>query len=252
MQMSDVLKGKTAIITGGGRGIGSAIALSLSRQGVSLVLTGRSMTELEGIRDLIQKEGGRVVVFPTDISRYENVLALKTFTLQNVSTVDILINNAAGWLTGILEDAAVNEIEETIDTTIKGPIWMCKAFWKELCESKQGHIINITTMGVNPSRSKASPVYLAAKCGLSGFTEALRRYGIKENIRVTELLPGSVSSGIELDAPLEETSKEFGRSRYPVSDIAEAVIFALTRSPNAMVEEIAIPAVGDWAVDLRY
>ena len=109
--------------------------------------------------------------------------------------------------------------------------------------------MNITTLGVLPGRSNATPIYIAAKAGLSGFTESLRRLGAKENVLVTEVLPGSVASEFSLDAADEDVAAKYGQERIGPADVVESIVFALERSPAGMVEEIRIPAVGDWFVD---
>ena len=249
MSSMDAYRGKVALITGGGKGIGYSIASGLSHHGMAVVLTGRSADALDKAKEDIVTRGGLVEVFPTDLSKYGNVLALKAFVLERFRTVDVLVNNAAGWLSGMLEDADVQEIDQIIDTTIKAPIWLCREFLPVLSKNAPSHIINITTLGVRPGRSNATPVYIAAKAGLAGFTESLRRYAIKQGVRVSEVLPGSVASEFPPVTAPEKIIEKHGGSRYPAKDIAETIEFILTRSEAAMVEDISLPAIGDWAED---
>src|ERR1051326_9333954 len=195
-----LLDNKVAVVTGGGKKLGRAIALALAREGADLALTGRGETDLFETKERIQSTTGRrVVTYPTDISRPESIAQFAGEVSLVFEQIHILVNNAAGWLTGTLVDAKEEEINATIDTTIKGPIWLCRQFWEQLKQADPGYIINITTLGVLPSRSNASPIYVAAKSGLAGFTDALRRLAIKDGIRVTEILPGSIASEFDLD-----------------------------------------------------
>jgi 3-oxoacyl-[acyl-carrier protein] reductase len=248
------LKGKLAIVTGGARGIGKAIALALSKEGVNLGLVSTNETNLNATKKEIEAAYGvKVIVFAADISKPENVDSFSELVHKTLGPVHILVNNAAGWLNGMLEDTSIDEIHQVIDSTVKAPIWMCRRFWPDLKAAKPGHIINITTLGVRPNRSNATPIYVGAKSGLTGFGEALRRLGIREDIRVTEIQPGSVASEMPLDGPDSDVEKKYGNARVPNRDIADAVIFALTRSKFGMVEDISIPSVGDWFEDwVRY
>ena len=118
---------------------------------------------------------------------------------------------------------------------------------------KPGYIVNITTLGARPNRSNATPIYVAAKFGLAGFTDAVRRLGIRDGILVTEILPGSVASEFDIDDPIEAIVEKYGQSRVHPRDIAEAVVFSLSRSRAGMVEELGIPSIGDWFEDFsRY
>ena len=137
-----------------------------------------------------------------------NVARFAAMVRTELGDAHILVNNASGWLTGNLVDAEIGEINDTIDTTIKGPIWMCREFWGQLKRSKPANVINITTLGSRPGRSNATPIYVAAKFGLAGFTDALRRFGIKDGVLVTEILPGSVASNFDLDDPTEDVREQ--------------------------------------------
>lgn len=247
-------EGKVAVITGGGKGLGRAMAVALAREGFDLVLVARGQEALKATQCRIVGETRRkVVVFPADVTRRHEVAHLRSVVDEEFGRVDVLINNAAGWLTGSLVDARPDEIDSAIDTTIKGPIWLCREFWSYLKAADPGHIVNITTLGARPSRSNATPIYVAAKFGLAGFTDAVRRLGIKNGILVTEILPGSVASEFDIDDPVEAIVEKYGQSRAHPRDIADAVVFSLSRTKAGMVEDIGLPAVGDWFEDFsRY
>ena len=180
---------RVAVITGGGKGLGRAIAVALAREGCDLVLLARDRVYLNDTQRRIQHETGRkVLVFQADVTRPDEIARVRSAVDQEFQRVDILINNASGWLTGSLVDARADEINQAIDTTVKGPIWLCREFWGYLKVANPGYIVNITTLGARPNRSNATPIYVAAKFGLAGFTDAVRRLGIKDGILVTEIL----------------------------------------------------------------
>lgn len=244
-----LLNNKVVVVTGGGKGLGRAIAMALAREGADVAITGRDQAALSETADRIRSGTGReVVAYATDISHSENVTAFANEVKQHFDYVHILVNNAAGWLTAGLLEATEEEIDAVIDTTIKAPIWLCQQFWEQLKNANPGHIISITTTGARPKKSSVSPIYIAAKFGLWGFTDALRRAAIKDGIRVTEILPGSAASDFDLADSDREITGKYGHERIPPRDVAEAVIFALSRSSAAIVEEIRIPSVGDvWS-----
>lgn len=248
------LTGRVAAITGGGKGLGRALAVGLARRGARIAITGRRANTLSETAGQIEMEtGNEVLHVAIDVSNPEAVRSFATKVHEVMGGAQILINNAAGWLEGTLLDADDSEIHATIDTTIKGPIWLCREFWPQLMEGNPGQILNITTLDSRPNRSNATPIYIAAKAGLAGFTEALRRLAIKDGIQVTELLPGSVASEFGIDATCEEVSGRHGNRRVTPQDIVDSVVFVLTRAPFSMIEELRIPSAGDWFEDFgRY
>ena len=245
-----LLNDKAAVVTGGEKRLGKSFAMAMAREGADVTIVGRDSGALSLAREEIEAATGRRVLdFSGDVSKLDDVRALKVSVLKAFGQLDILVNNAAGWLEGTFLESGPDDIDRTIDTTIKGPIWLCREFWNPLRDADPGHIVNITTLGARESRSNASPVYVAAKFGLAGFTDALRRLPIKDGIHVTEILPGSVASEFSLDASVDEVSAKYGNRRGPPVNIVDALMFALTRSPATMIEEIRIPAVGDWLED---
>ena len=245
-----LLDNRAAVVTGGGKRLGKSFALAVAREGADVAIVSRDAVALNQAREEIEAATGqRVLAFSGDVSNAEEVQALGDSVLNAFGQLDILVNNAAGWLEGTFLESDPEDIDRTIDTTIKGPIWLCRRFWRPLRDGDPGHIVNITILGAREGRRNASPVYVAAKFGLAGFTDALRRLAIKDGIRVTEILPGSVASEFPPDASADEVLAQYGNRRVPPADIVDALIFALTRSEAAMIEEIRIPAIGDWFED---
>jgi NAD(P)-dependent dehydrogenase (short-subunit alcohol dehydrogenase family) len=248
------LEGKTAVVTGGGRGIGRATALHLARSGAATVITGRNEEALRQTQELIARDSGRPAMIKLhDVRDERGARQLADEVATSFGRCDILVNNAAGWLSGTFLEADAKDIDEVVDSIVKGPIFMCRAFWSLLEAASPGHIVNITTLGARQNRSNASPIYIAAKFGLAGFTDSLRRLAVKSGIKVTEILPGSVASELGVDDSTEQIEHRHGLDRYPAAEVAEAVLFAVTRSRAVMIEDIALPSVGDWFQDyVRY
>lgn len=252
--MMGSLNKKVAVVTGGGRGIGRSIARVLACGGADVAIIGRNPEALTNTESAIRAESAsRVVAVAGDVSRPEVVEAFYKAVRQTLGRVDILVNNAAGWSSEPFFEMNEAGMAEMIDPTIKGVMWVSRAFWNDLKRSQPGYIVNITTLGARCGRSNANPAYVAAKFGLAGLTDSLRRLAIKDGIRVTEILPGSVASEFEFDTEDSVIEAKHGQLRMPPREIAEAVVYAVTRTSSGMVEEIRIASTGDWFEDyFRY
>ena len=122
---------------------------------------------MPGVEALIAADAGaRVLARRLDVRDEARAAEVAGDVAATFGRCDILVNNAAGWLTGTLGDADRDSIHEAIDVTVKGPIFMARAFWGLLSAADPAYIVNITTLGARPGRSNASPVYVAAKFGL--------------------------------------------------------------------------------------
>ena len=248
------LSKKVAVVTGGGRGIGRSIARLLAHQGASVAIIGRDLCALSDTESTIRTEStSHVVAVAGDVTRLEVVKAFSATVRRELGPINIVVNNAAGWSSEAFFKMDEAAMAAMIDPTIKGAMWISQAFWEDLKRSQPGHIVNITTLGARPGRSNANPAYVAAKFGLAGLTDSLRRLAIKDGIRVTEILPGSVASEFDLDTEDSVVEAKHGRLRMPPREIAEAVVYAVTRTSSAMVEEIRISSADDWFEDyFRY
>ena len=248
------LNKKVAVVTGGGRGIGRSIARLLAHQGASVAIIGRDLCALSDTESTIRTEStSHVVAVAGDVTRLEVVKAFSATVRRELGPINIVVNNAAGWSSEAFFKMDEAAMAAMIDLTIKGAMWISQAFWEDLKRSQPGHIVNITTLGARPGRSNANPAYVAAKFGLAGLTDSLRRLAIKDGIRVTEILPGSVASEFDLDTEDSVVETQHGRLRMPPREIAEAVVYAVTRTSSAMVEEIRISSADDWFEDyFRY
>ncbi len=252
--MTGNLNGKRIVITGGGKNLGRSLTLALTRAGAEVAIMGRDRSGIDQTAKLVLEDNGtNISCFVGDITNNSDVRAFQKQVKKELGGINVLINNAAVWKPGLLLDVSENDVNQMIDSSIKGPIWLARAFWKDLIDNAPSNIINITTAGARPSRSNASPVYVAAKYGLAGFTDSLRRLAIKHHIYVTELLPGSVASELSLDSDEKDLKAKYGESKAHPKDIVDAILYVLTRTSTAMVEDICIPSVGDWEEDFaRY
>ncbi|MBL4601511.1 MAG: SDR family oxidoreductase [Emcibacteraceae bacterium] len=207
---SKALDGKVAIITGGGTGIGAAIADMFADHGAHIVVAGRS---LETITEVANRNKGTAIV--CDVSNFEDVQGLFTKAQSITGSVDVLVNNAGipGPVAPIAE-VNIDQWRKCAEINLFGAMYCMREAARIMCEQKSGSIINMSSlMGIQgyPMRS----AYTATKFALVGMTEAVAREVGEYNVRVNVLLPGAVS-GENMDRILEKRAAAEGK---PASEI---------------------------------
>ena len=189
------LQGKVALVTGGSRGIGLAIARALVADGVRVVATGRSDAHLSAARPLIEQAGpGAVETMQADVRRYDDVERAIAATVTRFGGLDILINNAGIGIFADVADMTPAQWAEVIDTNLTGVFNTCHAAIPHLRRRGGGFIINISSLAARSAFPTAA-AYCATKSGLNAFSEALMQEVRYDNIRVSCVLPGSVATG---------------------------------------------------------
>src|SRR5258708_5135481 len=234
------LHDKIAVVTGGGRGIGRAIALAYAREGASLVLASRSKEALEETRAMVEALGRKALLVPMDIRQEENVRNLATQALGHFGRVDILVNNSGiGGPTAPLWEIAPADWEETFAVNVTGTYLCCRAFLPAMIEQHSGCIVIIGSMtGKRPLFGRTP--YAASKMALVGLARTLAWEAGSYGIRVNVISPGGVegeriewvirkqaeAKGISIDEARREftSSSPLGRL-VPASDVAEAAVF---------------------------
>jgi len=185
------LEGKVAIITGGGTGIGKAIALEFANAGADVVVASRRLEVLEQAAEEVRALGGRSLAIQTDVARKMDVENLVKKTVDEFGAIDILVNNAGvGGGKPILESSEV-EWDQIIDIDLKGYYLCCQAAGKKMMEQMKGNIINVSSDGgFSTCRGYSSP-YSVAKAGVIMLTRCLAWELAPYNIRVNSLAPGN-------------------------------------------------------------
>jgi 3-oxoacyl-[acyl-carrier protein] reductase len=214
-----------AVVTGGGRGIGRAIAIELGRMGSTVVLAARSRPELEKTAQVI---GAKASVMPTDVRKKEEIQRL-----FDIGAVDILVNVAGLGIFGPVRDFKDEDFENLVETNLRGIFLTCRFVLPSMIERKRGHIINIASIaGKVGSANRA--VYCATKFGVVGFTESLAEEVRQYGIRATVICPGSTDTGF---SSAETAGKARERMLRP-EDVAHAVRMIVTQEPNSFISEI--------------
>jgi dehydrogenase/reductase SDR family protein 4 len=191
------LKGKAALITGGSRGIGRAIALAFAEAGASLVVSSRNKRppELEKVAEEIQAKGGKALAIPAHVGKKEDVQNLVQKTLKEFGRIDILVNNAgANPVLSTLVDLEEEAFEKVIEVNLKGAFFMSKAVAKEMIKQGGGRIINISSISGLRARADGTGAYCISKAAMNMMTQVMARELAPHNILVNAIAPGSIKT----------------------------------------------------------
>ncbi len=183
------LPGKVAIVTGGGRGIGKAIALGLAGAGASVVIAGRTQKEIEEVAAEIRKMGRKALPVVTDLTVNEQLENLVKTTLQEFGRIDILVNNAARSFLRSLLDLREDGWDKVFNTNVKAVWLLSRAVARKMIEQKGGRIINITTVGAEKAELGMA-AYGCSKAALKMLTRCMAREWAQFGIRVNAVGPG--------------------------------------------------------------
>jgi NAD(P)-dependent dehydrogenase (short-subunit alcohol dehydrogenase family) len=236
---AQVEQSKLAVITGGSRGIGLAMARVFAKSGYAVVITGRDPKSLQSAAGELKKEQAQVTAIPCDVRDPASVEKLFQVIGKHHSTIDVLINNAGvAHALAPVDQLPIETWNEVIDTNLTGTFLITRA---ALPMMRAGGTIvnNLSVAAITPFPGMSA--YNASKFGALGFTQALREDLRKRGIRVLALLPGATDTDIWgqfwADAPKEKM--------ISAETVAEAVLHAVSAPANTSIDEIRIgPAAG--------
>ncbi|MDN3018906.1 3-ketoacyl-ACP reductase [Paenibacillus sp. BSR1-1] len=226
------LKGKTALITGGGRGIGRAAAIALAKEGVNLGLIGLTMSNLEKVTAELVQYDVKVSAATADVTDFDAVRHAVEHIKSDLDSIDILINNAGIAKFGGFLELSPEEWENIIRVNLMGVYNVTRAVLPDMIERKSGDIINISSS----AGQKGAPVtsaYSASKFAVLGLTESLMLEVRKHNIRVTALTPSTVVTDLAKETNLISGNPE--NVMHP-EDLAELPVAGLKLNPRVFVK----------------
>ena len=245
------LTGKLAVVTGGGRGIGKAIALEMARRGAAVVVTGRSRETLQAVVDEIRKKGGVGHAIDSNIASESDVFRLAETTASEIGQPDILVNNAGiNSIYKYVQDTTLEEWNEIISVNLTGVFLACRAFGKLMIDAGGGSIINMSSIGGRTGLRKTA-AYCASKGGVELLTRSLALDWAEKRVRLNCIAPGYVETDLTsglVDHPqlgpriVERTPmKRFGT----VGDLTGAVVF-LASDASQYVTGQTLGVDGGW------
>lgn len=197
------LNGKNAIVTGGGRGLGKAVALMLASEGVNVGITGRNEENLKMTVDEIQKLGVKAAYAVFSIDNEIHVKAGVESIVEQLGGVDILINNAGIGDFGSIEDMSSEVWEQVIKTNLFGVYYAAKAVYPFLKERGEGDIINVaSTAGLKGGPNMSA--YAASKAAVVSLSQSMMAEWRKQNIRVVTLTPSTIASDMSIEGGLTD------------------------------------------------
>lgn len=246
------LSGKVAIITGGGTGIGKAIALALAREGAKVALAARRPEKLEAAVREVQDAGGEAIGIRCDVSKAAEAVEAVGKTEKAFGRVNVLVNNAGALSVSTIESVSEEEWDRVMSTNVKGPFLMSRAALPAMRRAGGGSIVNVgSVLGLVAMKDRAA--YCASKGALTLLTKAMALDHAHDKIRVNCICPAIVETDLvaELFSSTEEGRKAkaariatfpAGRFGKP-ADIAELAVF-LASEESSWMTGTAIPVDG--------
>lgn len=241
-----MLSGKTALVTGGGRGIGKAIALELAGQGADVAVSDIDPAAAQAAAAEVQAFGVRSVAVRADVSKADEVEAMVQQVVQGLGKIDILVNNA-----GVTRDTLLMRMDEkdwdlVLNVNLKGAFLCTKAVSRLLMRQRSGNIVNIASVvGLTGNAGQAN--YSASKAGLIGFTKSIARELASRNVQVNAVAPGFIET--EMTTHLPQEAKDAFLNQIPMKrpgtpqDVARVVVFLASPASDYVTGQV-IPIDG--------
>jgi short-subunit dehydrogenase len=235
-------KGKRIIVTGAGRGLGAAFAVTFADHGAEVIMTGRSMENMNSLAESIRlRTGTRPETIQMDLADISQVTLLAKKMRDEGTPVDILINNGAQWLSGPMDSHDALAITTTITGNIAGTLLFTRGLLPLLEKSGAGDILNMVSISGMPNvpMQGASVAYIASKHGQAGMTDALRQELRGRAVRVSAIYPPNIRD----ISPLNEAAwnEVPDKTSWPTTrDVLEAAMFSLTRPRHVSIASIML------------
>jgi NAD(P)-dependent dehydrogenase (short-subunit alcohol dehydrogenase family) len=240
-------KGKVAIVTGAGSGIGRAVALTLQAAGYSVTLAGRRKTELEQTAAMANQAGGPMLAVPTDVRQHDSIRALFAATRDQFGRLDVLFNNAGVNAPPIpMEDLTYEQWAEVVSVNLTGSFLCAQEAIRQM-KSQQppgGRIINNGSVSAHAPRPYSAP-YTSTKHAITGLTKSISLDGRKHNIACGQIDIGNAGMDMAGKAPggsLQPNGEIVVEARMDYKPVADAVLYMASLPLEANVQFITVMA----------
>jgi NADP-dependent 3-hydroxy acid dehydrogenase YdfG len=231
---------KTAVITGGGSGVGQAIALKLVQQGWRVAIIGRRAETLRETAALARPHASNISQHVCDIGNAEAVAAMGKQVLAEFGVVDVLVN-AAGTNAPhrALEVLSLEDYHAMIATNLHGAYYCVQAFLAPMRARQSGTIINIVSDAGKQASPKAGPGYVMSKFGLAGLTQSINAEERANGVRACAIFPGDIDTPLLNKRP--QVPDATARARMMrAEDVADCAVFCLNLPPHVIIEEMLV------------
>ena len=232
---------RVAVVTGGGKGIGRAVASRLACGGAKVVISGRDEAALQSACAGIHSAGGEAVGVVADVAKPEDAEALCQRTLEAFGRADILVNNAGITRDNLIVRMSEEDWDQVVDTNLKGTFLCIRAFTRPMMKQRYGRIVNVSSVvGLMGNAGQAN--YVAAKAGIVGLTKAVAKELASRHITVNAVAPGFIETAMTsaLSEKVRDALKEqipLGRLGAP-EDVAHAVAFLCSEEAGYVTGQV--------------
>lgn len=231
------LKGRNAIITGGGKGLGKATALAFAKEGINVAITGRNEQHLIETVAELSAFGVKAIYATFDVGNHEEVKIGIQKIISEFKSIDILVNNAGIAAFGTFLEMEPEQWQKIMQTNVMGMYYVTKEVLPYIIENKQGDIFNVSsTAGITGNAGTSA--YSASKFAVIGLSESLMKEVRKNNIRVCTLTPSTIAS--EMSIELGIATKDSEESVLQPDDFAELIVATLHLPRRAMLKSAAL------------
>ncbi len=235
--MSQDLRGKVALVTGAGSGIGRAMARAVAAEGMRVALVGRSEDKLTAVADEIH---GETLVVPADLTRPDDLNRAVAETIARFGGIDVLLPNAGLYIPGEVAEGDPDAWDELVAINVSSVFRLVRCVLPGMIQRKQGHII-VTSSISGHQAIHLEPIYSASKHAIQSFVHGLRRQVARYNIRVGEVSPGVVLNELwGYRDPAAIADKVEAHEGLRSEDVAEAVVFMLSRPAHVTIRDLVI------------
>ncbi|MET4563219.1 3-oxoacyl-[acyl-carrier protein] reductase [Lysinibacillus parviboronicapiens] len=230
------ISGKTALITGAGRGIGRATAIAFAKEGINVGLVGRTVENLQHVAEELKAYNVKVAIAAANVADLESIsLAVESIRAE-LGPIDILVNNAGISKFGKFLELSPEDWTNIVDVNVKGVYYTTRAVLPEMIERQSGDIINISST----AGQKGAPItsaYSASKAAVIGMSESLMLEVRKHNIRVVTLTPSTVATDMAVELQLTDGNPE---KVMQAEDLADLMVAQLKLHPRVVLKHAGL------------
>lgn len=234
----DTIEGRVALVTGGGRGIGRAIALALAREGMHVAIAARTVPEIEAVAAEVAALGRRTLFFPLDVSDRAALARAPSVVAATLGPVDVLVNNAGMHTSGPVHRMDDASWDAVLAVNLTAPMLLCRACLPAMYERGFGRIVNVASVA-GKIGIKYGAAYSASKHGLLGLTRSLALEAARKGVTVNAVCPSWTETQM-LDEAVAAIAAATGRTE---AEAREAILRANPLGRAALPEEVATAAV---------